>query len=166
MCDRVDELIGSGVWAIVLSDRDVGPDRVPIPSLLATAAVHHHLIRTRNRTRIGLIVETGDAREVHHLCLLLGYGATAINPYGALAAIDHMIEEGSHGLAGRVPGKAHANYVKAAGKGILKVMSKMGISTIASYIGAQIFEAVGIGAEVIDPYFTGTVSRIGASASK
>ena len=161
VCAEVDGLIESGVWAIVLSDRDVGPDRVPIPSLLATAAVHHHLIRTRNRTRIGLIVETGDAREVHHLCLLLGYGATAVNPYMAFAAIDHMIEGGSHGLAGMDPAKAHANYAKAAAKGILKVMSKMGISTIASYIGAQIFEAVGIGAEVIDPYFTGTVSRIG-----
>ena len=143
VCAEVDGLIESGVWAIVLSDRDVGPDRVPIPSLLVTAAVHHHLIRTRNRTRIGLIVETGDAREVHHLCLLLGYGATAVNPYMAFAAIDHMIEVGSHGLAGMDPAKAHANYVKAAGKGILKVMSKMGISTIASYIGAQIFEAVG-----------------------
>ena len=161
VCAEVDRLIESGVWAIVLSDRDVGPDRVPIPSLLATAAVHHHLIRTRNRTRIGLIVETGDAREVHHLCLLLGYGATAVNPYMAFAAIDHMIETGSHGLAGMDPAKAHANYAKAASKGILKVMSKMGISTVASYIGAQIFEAVGVGAEVIAPYFTGTVSRIG-----
>ena len=161
VCAEVDELIDAGVWAIVLSDRDVGPDRVPIPSLLITAAVHHHLIRTKNRTRIGLIVETGDAREVHHLCLLLGYGATTINPYMAFAAIDHMIEGGNHGLAGIDPRKAHSNYVKAASKGVLKVMSKMGIATIASYIGAQIFEAVGIGAEVIDPYFTGTVSRIG-----
>ena len=159
--EEVDRLIDSGVWAIVLSDRDIGPDRVPIPSLLITAAVHHHLVRTRNRTRVGLIVETGDAREVHHLCLLLGYGATAVNPYMAFAAIDHMIEGRRHGLAGADPAKAHAKYVKAANKGILKVMSKMGIATVTSYIGAQIFEAVGVGAEVIDRYFTGTVSRIG-----
>ena len=161
VCAEVDELIEAGVWAIALSDREVSRDRVPIPSLLATAAVHHHLVRTRNRTRVGLIVETGDAREVHHLCLLLGYGATAINPYMSFAAIDHMIDGESHGLVGMDRGKAHANYMKAADKGILKVMSKMGISTIASYIGAQIFEAVGVGAEVIDSYFTGTVSRIG-----
>ena len=161
VCAEVDKLIGAGVWAIVLSDRDMSRDRVPIPSLLITAAVHQHLIRTRNRTRVGLIVETGDAREVHHLCLLLGYGATAINPYMAFVAIDHMIDGENHGLGRMDRGKAHANYVKAAGKGILKVMSKMGIATISSYIGAQIFEAVGIGSEVIDPYFTGTVSRIG-----
>ena len=161
ICARVDDLIDSGVWAIVLSDRDVSPDRAPIPSLLITAAVHHHLIRTRNRTRVGLLVETGDAREVHHLCLLLGYGATAVNPYMAFVAIDQMIAANSHGLGGMDPRKAHANYMKAADKGILKVMSKMGISTIASYIGAQIFEAVGVGADVIDRYFTGTVSRIG-----
>ena len=161
VCARVDELIDSGVWAIVLSDRNAGRDRVPIPSLLITSAVHHHLIRTKNRTRIGLIVETGDAREVHHLCLLLGYGATAVNPYVAFDAIDHMIGEGYHGMGAMDPEEAHGNYIKAASKGILKVMSKMGISTVASYIGAQIFEAVGIGAGVIAPYFTGTVSRIG-----
>ena len=161
VCKEVDRLIDSGVWAIILSDRDLGPDRVPIPSLLITAAVHHHLVRTRNRTRVGLIVETGDAREVHHLCLLLGFGATAVNPYMAFAAIDHMIEGRHQGLAGMDPGKAKANYVKAAGKGILKVMSKMGIATVTGYIGAQIFEAVGIGPDVIDRYFTGTVSRIG-----
>ena len=161
VCAKVDHLIDSGVWAVALSDRGVDHDRVPIPSLLITAAVHHHLVRTRNRTRVGLIVETGDAREVHHLCLLLGYGATAINPYMAFDAIDYMIADGSHGLGGMDSEKTHANYTKAAGKGILKVMSKMGISTVASYIGAQIFEAVGIGADVIEPYFTGTVSRIG-----
>ena len=161
VCREVDRLVEDGVWAIVLSDRDIGPGRVPIPSLLMTAAVHHHLIRTRNRTRVGLIVETGDAREVHHLCLLLGYGATAVNPYMALSAIDHMIDRNSYGLGGLDRDKAHRNYLKAAGKGILKVMSKMGISTVTSYIGAQIFEAVGIGDEVIEPYFSGTISRIG-----
>ena len=161
VCTKVDGLIASGAWAIVLSNRGVDRRRVPIPSLLITAAVHHHLVRTRNRTRVGLIVETGDAREVHHLCLLLGYGATAVNPYMALDAIDHMIGEGIHGLAGLDPEMAQANYIKAADKGILKVMSKMGISTVASYIGAQLFEAVGVGAEVIEPYFAGTVSRIG-----
>ncbi len=161
VCREVDDLIEEGAWAVVLSDRDIGPDRVPIPSLLLTAAVHHHLIRTRNRTRVGLIVETGDAREVHHLCLLVGYGATAVNPYMALESIDYMIEHNSHGLGDMDPAKARYNYLKAAGKGILKVMSKMGISTVSSYMGAQIFEAVGISDQVIKPYFAGTVSRIG-----
>ena len=161
VCARVDELIEEGVWAVVLSDRGVDRNRVPIPSLLLTAAVHHHLLRTKNRTRVGLIVETGDAREVHHLCLLLGYGATAVNPYMAFDAIDHLIDERLHGLENTGREKAHANYIKAADKGILKVMSKMGISTVASYIGAQIFEAVGIGSEMIDRYFTGTGSQIG-----
>ena len=161
VCARVDELIEEGVWAVVLSDRGVDRGRAPIPSLLITAAVHHHLIRTKNRTRVGLVVEAGDAREVHHLCLLLGYGATAVNPYMAFEAIDHMADEGIHGLDDSIRRKAHANYIKAAGKGVLKVMSKMGISTAASYIGAQIFEAVGIGPEMIDAYFTGTGSQIG-----
>ncbi len=161
VCARVDELIEEGVWAVVLSDRGVDRGRAPIPSLLITAAVHHHLIRAKNRTRVGLVVEAGDAREVHHLCLLLGYGATAVNPYMAFDAIDYLIDEGIHGLENVSRRKAHANYIKAADKGILKVMSKMGISTAASYIGAQIFEAVGIGPEVIDAYFTGTGSQIG-----
>ncbi len=161
VCREVDRHIESGAWAIVLSDRDIGDDRAPIPSLLATAAVHHHLVQTRQRTRVSLIAETGDAREVHHLCLLLGYGADAINPYMALAAIDYMVDQSSYGLEAVGRDEARGYYLKAARKGVLKVMSKIGISTVASYIGAQIFEAVGIGDEVIDAYFTGTVSRIG-----
>ena len=158
---EVDRRIADGAWCIVLSDRGAGPERAPIPALLATAAVHHHLVRSRRRTRVGIAVETGEAREVHHLSLLLGFGATAVNPYLALEAVDRMIEQGAHGLGGMDPGQARRNYIKAAHKGILKVMSKMGISTVASYMGAQIFEAVGLGAEVIDPYFTGVASRIG-----
>jgi len=157
---KVDQLILDGVSGIVLSDRGCGPDEAPIPALLITAALHHHLIRTKQRSQIGLIIETGDAREVHHLALLLGYGAAVINPYLALKTVEAMADAGDHGLA--LSGEqAKANYIEAAGKGILKVMSKMGISTIASYIGAQIFEAVGIGDEIVDRYFTGTISRLG-----
>ena len=158
--DHVDELIGAGASAVVLSDRGIDANLAPIPSLLITAAVHHHLIRTKNRTRLGIIVESGDAREVHHLCLLLGYGAAVVNPYMAFEAIDRMIDLGANGLGDMSYADAHATYIDAAGKGVLKVMSKMGISTVASYIGAQIFEAIGIGSDVIDRYFTGTVSRL------
>ena len=133
----------------------------PIPSLLLTSAVHHHLIREKTRTKVGLVVECGDAREVHHMALLIGYGAGAINPYLAFESIEDMIAEGLHGLGGLDPVKAVRNYIKAAGKGVLKVMSKMGISTVASYTGAQIFEAIGLGHELVDEYFTGTVSRLG-----
>ena len=160
---EVDRRIAAGAWCIVLSDRGASRERAPIPALLATAAVHHHLVRSRTRTRVGIVVETGEAREVHHLGMLLGYGATAVNPYLALEAVDRMIRRGMHGLGGMEPEQARRNYVKAAHKGILKVMSKMGISTVASYMGAQIFEAVGLGAEVIEPYFTGTVSRLGGA---
>ena len=159
--ERVDQLIEEGASAIVLSDRGIAAHKAPIPSLLATAAVHHHLIRTKHRTRVGILVEAGDAREVHHLCLLLGFGAAAVNPYMAFAAIDRMMDLGAHELGGIDFDQAHDAYVKAAGKGVLKVMSKMGISTVASYIGAQIFEAVGIGQDIIDRYFTGAVSRLG-----
>ncbi len=158
---EVDRLIDEGASAVVLSDRGIDAGRAPIPSLLATAAVHHHLIRTKNRTRLGIIVEAGDAREVHHLCLLLGYGAAVVNPYMAFEAIDRMVDLGAHGLGEVGYARAHAAYIQAAGKGILKVMSKMGISTVASYVGAQIFEAIGISDEIIDRHFTGTVSRLG-----
>ena len=158
---RIDELIEQGVANVVLSDRGIDADHAPIPSLLATAAVHHHLLRTKNRTRVGIIAETGDAREVHHLCLLLGFGATVVNPYMAFQAIDRMIDLGANGLGGVGYRAAHAAYIDAAGKGILKVMSKMGISTVASYVGAQIFEAIGIAEDVIDRHFTGTPSRLG-----
>ncbi|HEX9260655.1 MAG TPA: glutamate synthase large subunit, partial [Acidimicrobiales bacterium] len=128
---------------------------------LLTGAVHHHLIREKTRTKVGLIVEAGDAREVHHMALLVGYGAGAINPYLAFESIEDMIAEGDHGLGGLDPHKALKSYIKAAGKGVLKVMSKMGISTVASYTGAQVFEAIGLGHELVDEYFTGTVSRLG-----
>jgi glutamate synthase (NADPH) large chain len=156
---EVDELIERGASGIVLSDRGVDESMAPIPSLLVTAGVHHHLIRTKQRSKVGLIIESGDAREVHHICLLLGYGAAAINPYLAFETLDAMVSDGR--LPGVTAEQAHANYIKAAGKGILKVMSKMGISTVASYIGAQIFEALGLGPELVDRHFTGTVSRLG-----
>ena len=133
----------------------------PIPSLLLTAAVHHHLIREQQRTKVGLVVECGDAREVHHMALLIGYGAGAINPYLAFESIESMIAQDLHGLGGMDPAKAQQQYIKAAGKGVLKVMSKMGVSTVASYTGAQIFEAIGLGRDLVDEYFTGTVSRLG-----
>ncbi len=153
--------IAEGVRVIVLSDRYSGPDLAPIPSLLLVSAVHHHLIRERKRTQVGLVLETGDAREVHHMALLIGYGAGAINPYLAFESIEDLIAQNLYGLGEMDPHKAIKNYVKAAGKGVLKVMSKMGISTIASYRGAQVFEAIGLGQELVDEFFTGTVSRLG-----
>ncbi len=152
------EAVEAGATALVLSDRDCDERLAPIPSLLALAAVHHHLVRTRARTRVGLVVSAGDVREVHHLCLHLGYGANAVNPYLALETVAAMAAAGEHGLD--PAGSAPRNYLKAAGAGILKVMSKMGISTVASYTGAQIFEAVGLGRGVVDEYFTGTASRL------
>jgi glutamate synthase (NADPH) large chain len=156
---RVSIAIALGSNIIVLSDRNSTDTMAPIPSLLLTAAVHEHLVREKSRTRVGLVVESGDAREVHHIALLIGYGASAVNPYLAFDTIDDMIATGA--LTGMTPRQARRNYVKAAVKGVIKIMSKMGVSTVASYTGAQIFEAVGLGREVIDEYFTGTVSRIG-----
>ncbi len=154
----IDELIDDGVSNIVLSDRGATETLAPIPALLATAGVHNHLIRTKQRTRIGLVVETGEAREVHHMCLLLGYGAAAINPYLALETVDELVAGGDLGEVEAE--QARSNYLNALVKGILKVMSKMGISTVASYTGAQIFEAIGIGPDLIEEYFTGTTSRL------
>jgi glutamate synthase (NADPH/NADH) large chain len=156
---RVSEAIAGGANLIVLSDRNSTADWAPIPSLLLTAAVHHHLVREKTRTKVGLVIETGDAREVHHMALLIGYGAAAVNPYLALDSIDDMISEGL--LEGIPPRQARRNYIKAACKGVLKVMSKMGISTVASYTGAQVFEAIGLDGALVDEYFTGTSSRIG-----
>ena len=156
---QVSEAIEGGANLIILSDRYADAENAPIPALLATAAVHHHLVREKTRTRVGLIVETGEAREVHHFCLLLGFGAGAINPYLAFDSIRDLCREGVIG-SGITERKAIKNYVKAAGKGILKVMSKMGISTVASYTGAQIFEAIGLSRPLVDEYFTGTASRI------
>ncbi len=156
---EVSDAIDDGANIIVLSDWLSNEDLAPIPMLLATAAVHHHLIREKTRTKVGLIVETGEAREVHHFALLLGYGAAAVNPYLAFDSIEHMINDRATSVDDF--DVAVANYRKAVGKGILKVMSKMGISTVASYTGAQIFEAIGLGSELVDEYFTGTVSRLG-----
>ena len=166
ICREVSEAIAGGARIIVLSDRGTvggedGWDRslAPIPSLLLTGAVHHHLIRERTRTQAGLVVECGDAREAHHIALLTGFGAAAVNPYLALETVQDMVRRGE--LENLSASKAAGNLIKALGKGVLKVMSKMGVSTIASYTGAQIFEAIGLGDEVVQTCFTGTTSRLG-----
>ncbi|MCU1346066.1 MAG: Glutamate synthase (ferredoxin), partial [Acidimicrobiia bacterium] len=158
---EVTTAIASGVRIIVLSDRNSDTRYAPIPSLLLTSAVHHHLIRSKTRTMVGLVVEAGDAREVHHMALLIGYGAAAVNPYLAFESVEDMIAQGLHDLGAIDPHKAVNNYIKAAGKGVLKVMSKMGISTVGSYTGAQVFEAIGLGPDLVDEFFTGTTSRLG-----
>ncbi|MEO9138497.1 MAG: glutamate synthase large subunit, partial [Jatrophihabitans sp.] len=151
--------VEAGVRILILSDRDCDPDHAPIPALLLTSAVHQHLVRTGQRTQAGLVIETGEAREVHHIALLLGYGAAAVNPYLAFETIDDLVD---NGLIHNLPAeKAIANYVKALSKGVLKVMSKMGISTIQSYTGAQVFEAFGLAQPLVDEYFGGTPSRLG-----
>src|SRR6266403_1782358 len=155
---QASRAIADGHNVVILSDRGVSRAQAAIPSLLATAAVHHHLVRHGERTRCGLVVETGDAREVHHMCLLIGYGAGAVNPWVAFETLDDLIQEGV--LAGLDRAKAVKNYIKALNKGILKVMAKMGISTLQSYCGAQIFEAIGLHRDVVDTYFTGTASRV------
>ena len=161
VCEEATRAVEDGNAIIILSDRGVGAYHAPIPSLLAVACVHHHLIRQGMRKKVGLVVESGEPREVAHLALLIGYGAGAVNPYLALETINDMVG-GDGALAGAVDYEtAEYNYVKAADKGILKIMSKMGISTIDSYRGAQIFEAVGLNSEFIDKYFTWTPSRIG-----
>ena len=156
---EVDAVIRQGKRFIVLSDRDSDAQLAPIPSLLLCAAVHHHLVRTKTRTMVGLLVEAGDVREVHHVALLIGYGAAAVNPYLALESVEDLVRRGI--ITDVTPEKAMRNIVKALGKGVLKVMSKMGVSTVASYRGAQIFEAVGLSQGVIDAYFTGTASKLG-----
>jgi glutamate synthase (NADPH) large chain len=159
LCRRASDAVAAGFNILILSDRGVGPRSAPIPSLLATAGVHHHLVREGTRTRCALVIESGDAREVHHVSLLLGYGAGVVNPYVAFETIDDMIAHGM--LPGIERDKAITHYIKALNKGVLKVMSKMGISTLQSYCGAQIFEAIGLSAELIDRYFTHTMSRVG-----
>ena len=159
ICGEVSEAIAEGARFIVLSDRDSGRDLAPIPSLLLTSAVHHHLIRERTRTQVGLIVEAGDVREVHHVALLIGYGAAAVNPYLAMESVEDMVRR--EVITEVDEETAVANLIKALGKGVLKVMSKMGISTVASYRGAQVFEALGLGQELVDEFFTGTVSQLG-----
>ncbi|HEY1441837.1 MAG TPA: glutamate synthase large subunit, partial [Mycobacterium sp.] len=148
--------IADGARVIILSDRESDEQMAPIPSLLAVSAVHHHLVRDRTRTHVGLVVETCDAREVHHMAMLIGFGAAAVNPYLAFESIEDMLDRGVLDVGDGIDRKkALSNYIKAAGKGVLKVMSKMGISTLASYTGAQLFQAVGISQEVLDEYFAG-----------
>ncbi len=168
ICRKAREAIAERVNIIILSDRLLGPRRAPIPSLLAVAAVHHHLVLEGTRLRAGIILESGEPREVHHFATLIGYGASAINPYLLLESLDEMVFEGrivtsgADGAEERVsPEQAAQNVVKAIGKGLLKTISKMGISTIQSYRGAQIFEAVGLERELIEKHFPGTASRIG-----
>lgn len=156
---RASAAIANGRRILVISDRDSDHTRAPIPSLLAVSAVHHHLVRTKERTKVALVVESGDAREVHHIALLIGFGAAAVNPYLAFESIEDLIREGE--LTGIEPAAAVRNYVKALCKGVVKVMSKMGISTVASYTAAQVFEAIGLDRGVIDEYFTGTTSQLG-----
>ena len=159
LCAAAEQAIDAGHTLLILSDRTAGEKLAPIPALLAGAGVHQHLVRCGKRTRCGLVLETGEPRHIHHFCVLLGYGVNAIHPYTAYATIEELVE------SGQLPAELDAHtaikhYVKAANKGILKVMSKMGISTLSSYRGAQIFECVGLQHEIIERYFTGTASRI------
>ena len=159
LCERAEAAVAGGYNIIILSDRQIGPDRIDIPTLLATAAVHHHLIRKGLRTSVGLVVESGEPREVHHFCCLAGYGAEAINPYLAFDTLIDMHKRGEFPPevdASEIVGR----YIKSIGKGILKVMSKMGISTYQSYCGAQIFDAIGLKTDFVDKYFTGTATNI------
>ena len=156
------EAVAGGANILIISDRLISKTMAPIPSLLAVGAIHHHLINEKTRSLTGIIVESGDAREVHHIAALLGYGASAVCPYTVYETIDSLIEKGKHDLSDELsPDNARRNYITAVEKGILKIMSKMGISTVASYTGAQIFEAIGLGHEIITECFSGTVSRLG-----
>ena len=158
ICKRAEEAVLGGFNIIILSDRDLDSEHIAVPSLLAVAAVHHHLIRNGLRTEVGLVVETGEARQLHDFCLLAGYGAEAINPYLAFDSISSLKRELANDLT--TEPEAHKHYIKAISKGILKVMSKMGICTFQSYCGAQIFDAVGLNSEFLDKYFTGTTSPV------
>ncbi|MFC7340058.1 glutamate synthase large subunit [Saccharopolyspora griseoalba] len=159
ICEEVSAAVADGAHILVLSDRNADEQKAPIPSLLVTGAVHHHLVREKQRTKVGLIVEAGDVREVHHVALLIGYGAAAVNPYVAMATVEDLVRTGV--LADVTAEQATANLIKALGKGVRKTMSKMGVSTVASYTGAQIFEAIGLGEEVVERCFAGTTSRLG-----
>ncbi len=159
--DAASKAIADGARILIISDRESNENLAPIPSLLSVAAIHHHLVRTRTRTQVGLVVEAGDAREVHHMAALVSFGgAAAINPYMAFESIDDMIGRGGV-IEGISREKALQNYIKAAGKGVLKVMSKMGISTLASYTGSQLYQAIGISQQVLDEYFTGLHCPVG-----
>ncbi len=163
ICAEADAALEEGARLIVLSDRHSDAEHAPIPSLLLTSAVHHHLIRTKQRTQVGLLVEAGDVREVHHVALLIGYGAAAVNPYLAMETVEDLVRAGTFLPADTDPEQAIRNLIHALGKGVLKVMSKMGISTVASYRGAQVFEAVGLDQEFVDSYFHGTTTKIGGA---
>jgi glutamate synthase (NADPH/NADH) large chain len=160
ICAEVSEAIEAGARVIILSDRHATAEKAPIPSLLMTAAVHHHMVREKTRTQVGVVVEAGDVREVHHVALLIGYGAAAVNPYLAMESAEDLALAGVL-LRDVDPSDAVRNLVKALGKGVLKVMSKMGVSTVASYTGAQIFEAIGLSQELVARWFTGTASQLG-----
>ncbi|MEK9602690.1 MAG: glutamate synthase central domain-containing protein, partial [Pontimonas sp.] len=159
LCEEADKAVDSGAQFVVLSDRDSTQDLAPIPSLLMLSAVHHHLIRGQKRMQVGLVVESGDVREVHHVALLIGFGASAVNPYLAMESVELLVRQGI--IVDVTPEKAVANVIKALGKGVLKIMSKMGISTVASYAGAQAFEAVGLSETLVEQYFTGTTTILG-----
>lgn len=160
ICAEADAAINRGVSFLILSDRNGSPELGPIPSLLLTSAVHHHLLRKHTRTKVALFVEAGDVREVHHVSLLIGYGATAVNPYLALETVESLARSGEINVT---PEQAAKNLLSAFGHGLLKVMSKMGISTVASYRGAQVFQAIGLSQELVDEYFTGTPSPLGGA---
>jgi glutamate synthase domain-containing protein 2 len=158
-----EDSISQCYTVIILCDLGVYEQFAPIPSLLGVAAVHHHLVRRCKRMLVSLVVESGEVREVHHLACLVGYGANAVNPYLALATVENLVASGKIKLAVT---EAKLNFVRAMEAGLLKIMSKMGISTVDSYCGAQIFEAIGLGQELIDEFFTGTVSRLGGIGLK
>ncbi|MFP4288905.1 MAG: glutamate synthase large subunit [Bacteroidales bacterium] len=158
LCRKAEEAVDNAINYIILSDREIDKDHVPIPSLLAVATIHHHLIKTQKRMQVGLVLETAEPREVMHFALLLGYGASVINPYLSFAVIDDLVKKGDIQMEYK---QARQNYIKALDNGILKVMSKMGISTLRSYHGAQIFECLGLAPEIVEKYFSGTASRIG-----
>ncbi|MFJ6806919.1 glutamate synthase large subunit [Streptomyces anulatus] len=162
ICAEVDAAIEDGARLVVLSDRHSDAEHAPIPSLLLTSAVHHHLIRTKQRTQVGLLVEAGDVREVHHVALLIGYGAAAVNPYLAMESVEDLVRAGTF-IENIEAEQAIRNLIYALGKGVLKVMSKMGISTVASYRGAQVFEAVGLDEAFVATYFNGTATKIGGA---
>ncbi|MFK0072127.1 glutamate synthase large subunit [Arthrobacter woluwensis] len=159
ICEQISSAINRGVQYVVLSDRDSNAQWAPIPSLLLLSAVHHHLLRSANRTKTALLVEAGDVREVHHVAVLIGYGASAVNPYLAMESVEELIRTGE--LRGVTPETGVYNLIKGLGKGVLKIMSKMGISTVASYCGAQTFEALGLSQDLVDEFFSGTHSQLG-----
>jgi len=164
VCAEVDLAIAGGATNIILSDRDIDQEHAAIPALLATAGVHHHLIRSGSRTKVGLILESGEPREVHHFAVLIGYGIGAVNPYLAFESIGNLIGKGY--VPAMTQEAAEKNYIKGVGKSLIKIMSKMGISTVQSYRGAQVFEAIGLNKEFVDRYFTWTASRIGGIGLK